>query len=458
MRQAPTGHPGGSLMRRLALVGSLVLAVSSALASLSAERPAIAVTVEDDAPLARTLRVSFRTPTPVDVEYWALDGPRLVVTSRAARDHAIPLVRLRPDRLYQFQVRETGTRGTFRTGPLPSDLAAVTFAATGTPTTPLALVHLFNEDGFKGYVIVDAKGEVVWYWRTRNYPFGAARRANGNFVFMDKGRGIVDVAPTGIVMRELPQQDAEREMHHDLITTPADTVLYLAFDTETFQGARVKGEAIWEWNPDTGDHVKRWRSWDHLTPALDRGPRFGGEWMHANALAIGPRGNILVSVHYFNQILSLSPDWRSIEWRLGGVRATTAVPTGEEFSGQHTAHEVEHGRVLLFDNDRDRGKRSRAVEFRLDGAIASKVWEWSPARANYAAAVSGVRRLANGNTLVSFGMSAGRNESSGPTEAYEVTAAGDVVWHLTVSGTTTMFRVEPVASIAGEAPRAARGR
>lgn len=440
-------------MRRLALCGSLILAVSSALASLSAERPAVAVTVAEDAPLARTLRVNFRTPAPVSVEYWTLDGPRLVTTSPPARDHTIPLVRLRPNRLYQFQVRETGTRGSFRTDALPADLAAVTFAARGTPTMPLALVHLYNEGGFKGYVMVDAQGEVVWFWRTRDYPFGAARRANGHFVFMDKGRGIIEVRPTGEVVRELPQQEPEREMHHDLITTPADTVLYLAFDTETFQGARVKGEAIWEWDPDTGAHARRWRSWDHLTPALDRGPRFGGEWMHANALAIGPRGNTLVSVHYFNQVLSLAPDWQRIEWRLGGVRASIAVPHGEEFSGQHTAHEVEPGRVLLFDNGRDRGDRSRAVEFRLAGATATKVWEWSPARTNYASAVSSARRLDNGHTLLAFGMSAGRNDSSGPIEAYEVSPAGEVLWHLTVDGTTTMFRVEPMTSIAGESAR-----
>jgi hypothetical protein len=444
------------MTRRLALVGSLVLAVSSALASLSAERPVISVAVEDAAPLVRTLRVGFKTPIPVNVEYWALDGPRLVASSPAARDHAVPLVRLRPDRLYQFHVRETGTRGSFRSGSLPPDLAAVTFTATGSPTTPLALVHLFDENGFKGYVIVDAQGEVVWFWRTRDYPFGAARRANGHFVFMDKGRGIVEVEPTGTVVRELKQLEPEREMHHDLVTTPADTVLYLAFDTETFEGARVKGEAIWEWNPDTGEHVKRWRSWDHLTPALDRGPRFGGEWMHANALAIGPHGNTLVSVHYFNQVLSLSPDWGTIQWRLGGVRATTAPPTADAFSGQHTAHEVEPGRVLLFDNGRDRGARSRAVEYRLDGASAAKMWEWSSPGANYASAVSSARRLINGNTLVAFGMSAGRNESSGPTEAYEVSPHGEVVWHLTVGGTSTMFRVEPLGQIATEFPRSGR--
>ena len=321
-------------------------------------------------------------------------------------------------------------------------------------TEPLALVHLFAEkEGFRGYAIVDQVGEIVWYWRSKDFPFGAARRRNGNFVFMDKGRGLVEVSPAGAVIHEVAQGDAEHEMHHDAIVTPEDTVLYLAFDTETFQGARVKGEAIWEWAPDTGAPQKRWRSWDHLTPALDRGPRFGGEWMHANSLAVGPRGNILVSVHYFNQILSLSPDWRRIEWRLGGVRATIPVASADEFSGQHTARELEPGRILLFDNGRDRGRDSRAIEFVIRDGTATKAWEWSPKRANFAAAVSSARRLANGNTLVAFGMSAGRADSTGPTEAFEVSADGTVQWHLLVSGTTTMFRVEPLASIAGEAAR-----
>jgi hypothetical protein len=172
--------------------------------------------------------------------------------------------------------------------------------------------------------------------------------------------------------------------------------------------------------------------------------------MHANSLALGPRGNVLVSVHYFNQILSLAPDWSRIEWRLGGVRATVMVSPAEQFSGQHTAHEIEPGRILLFDNGRDRGGYSRALELAVTGGVAEKVWEWQPARANFASAVSSARRLPNGNTLISFGMSAGQSDASGPTEAFEVTASGTALWHLLVSGTTTMFRVEPITSIAGE--------
>jgi hypothetical protein len=434
-------------MTRLALFPGLVVTFT-----IAAAPPPIVTSSElvETAPLTRVLRVALAQAMPLEIEYGTTGDAPLRVMSPSAMAHAVTLARLRAGRTYTYHLRGTPVRGEFRTDPLPADLAAVRFDATGTLTTPLALVHLFKSDGFKGYTIVDGRGEVVWYWRTKDFPFGAARRPSGTFVFMDKGRGIIEVTPAGETVRELPQEGAELEMHHDLITTPSGSGLYLAFDTEEVDGKRVKGEAIWEWQPDSGERHRRWRSWDHLSPTLDRGPRFAGEWMHANSLALGPRGNLLVSSHYFNQILSLTADWKSFEWRLGGVRATVTVPEPEQFSGQHTAVEISPGRVLLFDNGRGRGKGSRVLELAIGNGTAKKVWEWLPANRNYASAVSSARRLGNGNTLVAFGMSKGQSDSSGPTEAFEVGPSGATVWHLLVSGTTTMFRVEPLNAIAGE--------
>lgn len=333
------------------------------------------------------------------------------------------------------------------TSDLPADLQHIKLTATGTLSSQYALVHLFAEKGYKGYALVDSAGRIAWHYRTKDYPFGADRRKNGNFVFMDKGHGLVEVDRTGRVVHELKQRDAEREMHHALIVTPRDTVLYIAFDTETHNGKPLKGEAIWEWNPDTGEDVKRWRSWDSMDPALDRSARTAGEWLHANSLHVGPRGNILVSFHYINQVISIASDWKSIEWRLGGVRPTIAVAPEHQTSAQHTAAEIEPNRILMFDNRTAlQPPYSRAVEYLIEGDKATQVWEWRPARDNYAAAVSSARRLPNGHTLIAFGMVKGRNGSSGPTEAFEVTTDGKVAWHLVVEGVMTLFRVEPVNS------------
>jgi hypothetical protein len=331
--------------------------------------------------------------------------------------------------------------------PLPADLAAIKFTATGKLSSQFALVHLFAEKGFKGYALVDASGKIAWHYRTRDYPFAADRRANGNFVFMDKGYGLVEVDRTGTIVHELKQRDPEREMHHALVVTPRDTVLYLAFDTEPFDGKPLKGEAIWEWNPDTGEDVKRWRSWDHMSPALDRSKRTAGEWLHGNSLHVGPGGNVLLSFHYIDQVISIAPDWKSIQWRLGGVRATIAVPADQQSSAQHTAAELAPHRVLMFDNRTALpGPYSRAIEYVIEKDKARAIWQWKAPNNNYASAVSSARRLPNGNTLVGFGMTKGRNGSTGPTEAYEVTPDGKVAWHLVVEGVMTMFRVEPINS------------
>ena len=333
--------------------------------------------------------------------------------------------------------------------PLPADLQAIKITATGALTPQYALVHLYAEKGFRGYALVDAAGRVAWHYRTKDYPFGADRRKNGNFVFMDKGHGLVEVDRHGAVIHELQQRDPENEMHHAIVVTPRDTVLYLAFDTADFAGKRLKGEAIWEWNPDTGDDVKRWSSWDFMDPALDRSARTAGEWLHGNSLHVGPGGNVLLSFHYINQVISIAPDWKSIQWRLGGVRPTIAVPAEQQTSAQHTAAELEPNRILLFDNRTGlQPPYSRAVEYVIDGASARQVWEWKAPNSNYASAVSSARRLSNGNTLVAFGMEKGRNGSTGPTEAFEVTPAGDVKWRLLVEGVMTMFRVEPVDGFA----------
>jgi hypothetical protein len=404
------------------------------------------------APLTRSFDITLARAAPVAIDYWSDDGVRLQVTSDgAASTHTLVLPRLRAGKLYHYSIVGTEQIGSFTADTLPADLAAVRFTVSGASTLPLVLVHLFAPNGFKGYAIVNTHAEVVWYFRTESFPYGMTRRANGNFVFMDGGRGLVEVTPGGTVVAVLPQDTLQREQHHDVIATPQNTLLFLAFDERSYHGAPLKGEAVWEWSPENGTVLRRWTSWDFFTPERDRGPRFGAEWMHANALHMGPRGNVLISVHYFNQIVSVAPTWDSIEWRLGGVNATIGITPEEQFSGQHTAREIAPGHIIMFDNRRDTdGPTSRAVEFGLVGNRAQKRWEWSPAMANYTSAVSSARRLDNGNTLIAFGMDTGVAASTGPTEVYEVTPDFFITWRMVVRNTQVMYRAEPMSSIAGE--------
>lgn len=334
---------------------------------------------------------------------------------------------------------------------LPADLAAVTFTTEGRATAPYVLLEIRDPGGFRGFVAIDSDGRPVWFFRTEGNPFGASRLPNGDLVLLDSGRGVLVVTPDGEVVAELAQEPRPgRLMHHDVAATPGGTVLFIAEDARPWPAGAdtlVTGEAIWEWTPGTDEAVRRWSAFDHLDPGLDRAERSrASDWLHANAVSPTADGGVVLSLHFLDQVLSIAPDFQSVRWRLGGVRATH--PVDDPFSGQHTAAEVAPNRILLFDNGFDRtGERySRAVEYELDGAVGRKVWEWRPERDNWARVISSARRLPDGNTLVAFGTAEDTGlGTTGPIEVYEVTAEGTVVWHLTVGGAVaSMYRATPL--------------
>jgi hypothetical protein len=305
---------------------------------------------------------------------------------------------------------------------------------------------------FEGYVIVDQDGAIVWFRRGVAESF--TRRVNGDFVLLDQG-GLTEVRPDLRVVARLPAT-SEMTMHHDVIATPDNTVLFLAHDTATFSETVWEGDAIWEWDPDGGPLTERWRASDFLSPDRDLGPKSStGDWLHANSLALGPRGNVLVSLPALNQIVSIAPGFQSLEWRLGGPNATITPEGPAVFWFEHTAAELATNRVLLFDNGRDRpaGLFSRGLELQLDPArgTASVAWDFRPGPDIYAPIIGSAPRLPNGNTLVDFGTSPGVVGASGPVAVYEVTADGQVLWVLRVSAAGLLnYRATPLHDIAGE--------
>lgn len=332
---------------------------------------------------------------------------------------------------------------------LPADLAAIELTATGSLGVPYVVLEVRHPEGFSGFLAVNGEGRPVWYFRTTGAPFSFTRRSNGNLVVLDQDRGLVEVRPDGTVVRELAQEARPgRRMHHDVTATPDNTILFLAEDVRPVGDEDVTGEALWEWVPETGEVTLRWSSFDHLDWTLDRGERSRpDDWLHANSLAFGPAGNILVSFHFLNQVVSIAPDYAGLEWRLGGVRATLPVPD-PPFSGQHTARSVGPDRILLFDNgyEREVERYSRAVEYSIAGGTAMVAWEWRPDRDNWARVISSALRMPNGHTLVGFGTLADAGlGTTGPIEVYEVDPGGAVRWHLEVGGDVrSMYRATPM--------------
>jgi len=422
--------------------------------------PAVAIVtheVVDAGPLVKRLNVTVSQASAVQVVYGPDDDRLMVESAGASTDHALLLTRLRAGRHYEYEVRAGAdiATGEFDTDVLPADLEAVEFVATGAPTQPLArleFAQLGGSGAWSGVAIVDAGGHVVWYFRAPSAITGTTRRENGNFVFLDSERGLLEVTTAGDIVATLPQ-DPDRILHHDVIVAPGDLLWALRNDRRMVNDTVVAGEAIWEWDPEAGTAMMRWSSFNGLDPVADRGSTYSAaDWLHANSLHVGPRGNVVVSLHHLDQVISIGPEFGPLEWRLGGTNATIPVTGADRFSGQHTAAEIAPGRVIVFDNGFQRSEPySRGLEIELSANSAHSVWQFRPQRDNWSRAVGSTRRLSNGNTLVTFGMSGGLGGSTGPVEVYESGPDGSAVWHLEVGGNIqVLYRATPMASIAGE--------
>jgi hypothetical protein len=432
---------------------------------------------DDPAPLSRTLAIGVERPSRVLVDYWESDGERLrVEASGEAEMHKLFLPRLRAGREYNYQVRsytEAGDTslarvGTFRTGELPQAVADLSFEVTGRATFDLLLLEIGRPTGPHLPVIVDTRGEVVWHGvQDGRTPSGFTVFEDSLFVFNSPdGLRVISPRSQDERMSLTRARAAQRTgitpffIHHDVIATPGGTLLFLAHDRGVARDTTWTGEAVWEWNPRTDELVRRWRSADFLDPARDRGPRTTpDDWLHANSLALGPRGNVLISFFWTHEVISIAPDWQRVEWRLGGPASSFRGVGRALEAGQHTAAEVAPDRVLLFDNglDRAEGRFSRALELRLDRAAgtAEVAWDFTPSPAIFAPIVSSARRLQNGNTVVGFGLAAGFSAAgtvaTGPLAIYEVGPAREERWRMeVVRGADLVYRATPLDAIAGE--------
>ena len=430
----------------------------------------VAMTVDDHGPIFKRLQVTLSEPGEVDVEYGAAGGERMRVTSvPPTTQHALVLARLRERQTYTFRVRaraaagagESAAEGSFATGDLPDDVRAIGFEPSGVASAPLFFLSMRST--FTGGLIVDAQGRVVWYGRTPNAPLGAARRANGHWVLLFGGgarAGLIEFSALGEVVHRLDASALPlgQRIHHGVTATPQDTLLFLAFDPRDVDGQTRNGEALWEWNPSTGALDKRWSAFDFMDPRVESGARsVPDDWLHANSVSIGPRGNIVVSLHYLDQVISLTSDFSAIEWRLGGARSTFAVDPVQASSGQHSASEVTTNRVLMFDNGvarADGSKFSRAIELALDPSSGGVLtaWEYRPDPPIWAPIFGSVRRLPNGHSVVAFGAAPGQFGATGPVVLYEVSSSGQLLWSLLLSlpPGSGIFQADPITSVGGE--------
>jgi hypothetical protein len=264
------------------------------------------------------------------------------------------------------------------------------------------------------------------------------------------------------------------------------------------------GDTIRRWDPATGEDVLLWSLFGYFDPTLDKSdfwrlpPQLSmpdcvdpaesnNNWTHANSLAIGTQGNLIMSVRYFDGIISIKAEEDAdgdlvlggLQWVLA-ARVYNTLPSApgnipdepcrsfelpepqDHFYRQHSATQLPNGNILLFDNGYGRpegegGHYSRALELELDWLTceARAVWSYPPEPdpSLFAWATSNTVRLENGNTFIHFGTDGGPPPSYGDTfRIVEVKGKKKIIAQIEIRDTDKLiqYRAHPLDSLYGE--------
>jgi hypothetical protein len=444
----------------------------------------VAVEPRSNHPLIADATVEVAEAAPVYLEYGndQVGWLRTPATS-AGTSLQQPLVRLQADTVYQVRAFTGGQDGcptafaaaAFTTGRLPSELSGLEISSSGEPSFPLTLMDYHPPRTYARWLLaLDEHDRVVWYFPIPHRLVGTQtvrlhQRANGNFLYLLRRSGLEEITPDGRLVREL---SVGKAIHHDFLELPDGRLLFLGFeirkiDDRSNGGPRdlsLRGDTIHVRDLATGVQEEVWNAFETFDPVQRvedyRGKKEDGldaeDWTHGNTLSLGPRGNVIVSFRHLNQIISLSPDFKTVEWRLGGPESSFSFPDPtDRFHGQHTAQELPDGRILMFDNGNHRpdGEYSRALELELDfGAMtARKVWEYRHRPDMFAYMMSSTVRMPNGNTLINFGF---RETPDDPLVLLEARPDGTAAWEQKMrwrGARLSRYRAYPWDSLAGEA-------
>jgi hypothetical protein len=239
---------------------------------------------------------------------------------------------------------------------------------------------------------------------------------------------------------------------HDFQMLPNNHVVFLIYDPQIVDmsqvvvggntQAQVVGLVIQELDSDN-NVVFQWRSWDHIniTDADDHINLLSAsiDYVHGNAIQFDWDGNYLLSSRHLDEITKINRQTGNIIWRLGGkqnqfVFTNVDISSVLPFSHQHDIRRLPDGHITIFDNRNNLSPLyARAVEYALDEdtKTITEVWDYHSTTPDmYSSAMGDAQRLANGNTVIGWGLPSGFPLAIEP-DVTEVKPDGTKIFELT---------------------------
>lgn len=299
--------------------------------------------------------------------------------------------------------------------------------------TAAGLVFLAPKGGAgqKGPMIVDNRGQPVWFARAQSsvamdlkvqhYMGRPVLTWFDGRAVKGWGRGTLVIADTSYrTVARVQAVGGLKLDHHDSLITPQGTALVFVYRPVRRSLAAVGGprrgivmdSVIQEIDIATGRLVFEWHSLSKigLRESYKPPPRKAGDaydYFHINSVQIDRDGDLVISARNTFAIYRIDRQTGAVIWRLGGKRSSFKMGRGTRFAWQHDARLEGAGRLTVFDNAAAPKVReqSRAIVLRLDQSRkrVSLVRQYRHPRGLLSASQANAQTLPNGNLLVGWG-------------------------------------------------------
>lgn len=232
--------------------------------------------------------------------------------------------------------------------------------------------------------------------------------------------------------------------HHGDMTYHGQEDLYLILaeatqDDENYVECGETGGMLRTWDVSEDRVVNIWNVCEHFVP---EDPGSFAAWAHFNAvLSLDDHQSFLLSSRNQSMLYKFDSDSGDLIWQMG-TGGDFDMGDGADFIRQHAPEIQENGNILLFDNgEPEQRPYSRLLELRVDyeNMTVEKAWEWQAPDEYFSPVWGNADRLANGNTLGTFGQRCG-DDNLNPSRIVEVNETGDIVWQLDVEEGYDIYR------------------
>ncbi len=300
-----------------------------------------------------------------------------------------------------------------------------------------------TKDGAGEIYLVDMEGRPVHVWKVKTALQSFCRLLpNGNLLYPTRDRSNLFQAG----LRELdPASRVVWSYHcridHDFqVLSNGNLLLHTICDRMCPElGPELKRnpymieitpekKLVWQWQGE--EHLGELR--ELLTPEAWKffqsrvHGKFSFDWAHNNTCQVIPPNATYEKEKAAGGPVRFQPGNIIFSYRSLDIIGVIDRPTGKivwawgpgTLDGQHKAHMLENGHLLIFDNGTLRGY-SRVIE--VDPLSKEITWQYTatPKSALWSRYISGAQRLPNGNTLICEGSKA---------HLFEVTPEKEVVW------------------------------